>query len=595
MAQPLTRNDLKRALGLCKDSFLIAGTFSFFINLLMLAPAFYMMQTFNRVLSSGSHMTLVMLTLILVFLLVTMGLLEWVRSRMLVRVSSKLDDLLKDRMFDTSFRQSLYSGGAVSDAQPLKDLDGLRQFMTGNGFFAFFDAPWLPLYLLVLFIFSPWYGAIGVFAATVLIVLAVFNERRTARLIEESAKQLNAAQNVASTNLRNAEVIESMGMLEPIRRRWRRHAAESLYWQTVASEKASGFSTGSKVFRLTVQSLILGMGAVLVLDHQISPGAMIAGSILLGRALAPVDVLIGSWRQFVTARTQYRRLVELLDRIPPEQPRMSLPPPKGRITAEQAVIGPIHQQKPIVKGVSFEIAAGETVAIIGPSASGKTTLVRGILGIWPPMAGKIRLDGAEIQHYNRRELGPYLGYLPQDIELFAGTVAENIARFDEVVPEKVVAAAQAAGVHELILQLPQGYDTQIGPGGVNLSGGQRQRIALARALYGDPVLVVLDEPNSNLDDQGEAALARCIQGLKARGATTLLVTHRPNILRLVDRIMVMADGKIVLFDTRDKVLAALKAAENQARAARGAQARGGGGAPQVTAEPKVAAGREGGR
>ena len=529
-----------------------------FINLLMLAPPFYMMQSYDRVLSSGNKFTLLMLTVILVALLATMGALEWVRSRVLVRTSSKLDDLLTDRMFDTSFRQSLYSAGNNSDAQPLKDLNGIRMFMTGNGFFAFFDAPWLPLYLAVMFMFSPWYGVIAVVAAVVLVTIAVFNERSTAPLYEESAKHQMKAEKTAATNLRNAEVIESMGMLDNIRGRWRNSSGESLYWQSTASDKAAGFSSSSKVFRLTVQSLILGMGALLVLDHQVSPGAMIAGSILLGRALAPLDVLVGSWKQFVTARSQYKRLNELMDQIPPDSEKMTLPVPKGNFVLEQVIVAPPLSKKPVIKGASFAIKAGESVAVIGPSASGKSTLARALLGIWPAMSGKVRLDGADINHYNRNELGPYVGYLPQDIELFEGTVAENIARFGDVDSEKVLTAANAAGVHDLILQLPEGYDTQIGSGGNALSGGQKQRVALARALYDEPNIVVLDEPNSNLDDQGEIALGKAIGELRNRGATTILVTHRPNILGMVEKVMLVIDGKIAAFGPRDKVLEAMK-------------------------------------
>jgi ATP-binding cassette, subfamily C, type I secretion system permease/ATPase len=497
-------------------------------------------------------------------LLITMGLLEWARSRVLVRTSSKLDDLLNDKMFNTSFKQSLYSGGTVSDAQPLKDLNGLRMFMTGNGFFAFFDAPWLPIYILVMFFLSPYYGMIAVFASIVLICVALYNEKTTAPLFEESSQHQRQAELIASTNLRNAEVIESMGMLDNIRNRWKGHATKSLYWQSHASEKASGFSTGSKVFRLTVQSLIMGTGALLVLSGDISPGAMIAGSILLGRALAPIDVIIGSWKQFVTARSQYVRLNELLDQMPEEKEKMTLPAPKGNFKVEQAVIGPPKQNLPVVKGVSFEIKAGETVGIIGPSASGKSTLARGLLGIWPTLQGIVRLDGANIQHYNRHEIGSHIGYLPQDVELFSGTVSENIARFGELDSEKVVAAAQAAGVHEMILQLPGGYDTQIGQGGSALSGGQRQRVGLARALYGEPIIVVLDEPNSNLDEAGEAALAKALISIKKRGSTTVLITHRPNILGVVDKVMVMAEGQVALFDTRDKVFETMKAANSQA-------------------------------
>ena len=558
MAKPLTKNDLQQALSLCKGTFISAAVFSMFINILMLAPAFYMMQTYDRVLSSGSHLTLLMLTLILVLLLATMGGLEWVRSRLLVRASSKLDNLLADKMFDASFKQSLQTGGAASNAQPLQDLNGIRQFMTGNGFFAFFDAPWLPVYILVMFMFSPWYGLVAILASVVLVALAVANEKSTAPLIEEAGRHQAQAQNAAAVNLRNAEVIESMGMLDNLRNRWRSKSAESMYWQNKASDRAGAFSSGSKFFRMIIQSLILGVGAILVLDQQVSPGAMIAGSILLGRALAPIDLLIGSWRTFVTTRVQYNRLNELLDQMPGDNEKMSLPAPKGVVRVEQVVIAPPNSKNPVVKGVSFGIDAGETVAIIGPSASGKSTLARGILGIWPPLAGKVRLDGAEINHYNRRELGAYVGYLPQDVELFDGTISENISRFGDIDADKVVEAAKAAGVHEMILQLPNGYDTHIGQGGAGLSGGQRQRIGLARALYGDPVLVVLDEPNSNLDDQGETALAHCLQGLKARGNTVVLITHRPSILGIVDKIMVLADGKVALFDTRDKVLETMR-------------------------------------
>lgn len=572
MAKPLNKNDLQRALSLCKDSFVTAGVFSMFINLLMLAPSFYMMQAFNRVLTSGNKVTLLMLTLILVALLITMGLLEWARSRVLVRTSSKLDNLLNDRMFDTSFKQSLYSAGTVSDAQPLKDLNGLRTFMTGNGFFAFFDAPWLPLYILVMFFLSPYYGMLAIFASVVLVCVALYNEKTTAPLFEESAKHQGQAELIASTNLRNAEVIESMGMLDSIRNRWKTHATQSLYWQSHASDKAAAFSTGSKVFRLTIQSLIMGTGALLVLAGEISPGAMIAGSILLGRALAPIDQIIGSWKQFVMARTQYTRLNQLLDQLPADQEKMTLPQPTGRFKLENAVIGPPKMNMAIVKGVNFDIDPGDTVGVIGPSASGKSTLARGLLGIWPTIQGVVRLDGANIQHYNRSELGPHVGYLPQDVELFSGTVSENIARFGDVDSEQVIAAAQSAGVHEMILQLPNGYDTQIGLGGSALSGGQRQRIGLARALYGAPTVVVLDEPNSNLDESGEVALAKAIQSLKQRGSTTILITHRPNILSVVDKVMVMAEGKVALYDSREKVFETMKEANNQAAKMRKAAA-----------------------
>lgn len=567
----INKNDLQTALRLCKSSFIYAGVFSFFINMLMLVPSFYMLQVYDRVVGSGNTLTLLMLTLIMVFLLSTMGALEWVRSRILVRVSSRLDSLMSGKLFDISHKQSLYSGGSVTSAQPLQDLNGLRTFMTGNGFFAFFDAPWLPLYMAVMFMFHPVFGFIGIFSAVVLVLIAVANEKMTANLFAESAKEQQIAQTVASTNLRNAEVIESMGMLNNIRQRWHERSKQSLYWQSEASDQAGIYTNVSKIFRLVMQSLTLGVGAWLTIHQEITPGLMIAGSILLGRALAPIDLIIGSWKGFVTARTQYQRLNQLLDQIPPDMERMSLPAPKGAIRFEQAMIGPPLSKTPVIKGVSFAIQPGDTVAVIGPSAAGKSTLARGLLGIWPPMNGKIRLDGAEITSYNREEIGPYLGYLPQDIELFDGTISENIARFGDVDAVKVVAAAQAAGVHEMILRLPQGYDTVIGQSGGALSGGQRQRVGLARALYGDPVLVVLDEPNSNLDDQGELALAQALRGLKLRGATTVLITHRPSILNMVDNIMVLADGQVAAYGPANKVLEQMRTAKATATAAQPAK------------------------
>lgn len=561
MVKPLNRNELQEALRICKGSFITAGVFSMFINLLMLVPPFYMLQTYDRVISSGNKVTLLMLTLIMVFLMATMGGLDWVRSRVLVRASSKMDTMLADKMFNTSHKQALYSSGTVTDAQPIKDLEGLRTFMTGNGFFAFFDAPWLPFYIAIMFMFHFWFGVVAIIAAIALVIIALLNEKVTAPLFAEASKEQSIAQHVASTNLRNAEVIESMGMLDNIRNLWREKAQGALYWQSLASDKASGFTSFSKVFRLVTQSLTLGLGALLVLNQELSPGAMIAGSILLGRALGPIDLLIGSWKPFVAARSQYVRLNALLDKIPADTQKMTLPTPKGAIALEQVVLGPPGAKTPILKGVNFTVDPGDIVGVIGPSASGKSTLARGILGIWPAMNGVVRLDGADIKHYNREEIGPYVGYLPQDIELFAGTVSDNIARFGSVDSQKVVAAAMAAGVHELIQRLPNGYDTQIGLGGNALSGGQRQRIALARALYDSPAVVVLDEPNSNLDDAGELALTSAIAGLKERGCTTIIITHRPNILNAVDKILVMREGTVAGYGPKDKVLEAMKAGQ----------------------------------
>jgi ATP-binding cassette subfamily C protein EexD len=471
--------------------------------------------------------------------------------------------LLGKRLYDLSFKRSLYTGGAQSSAQPLQDLSGLRHFLTGPSLFAFFDAPWLPVYLTVMFLFHPLIGTVALIAAIILAVIAIANEKMTSQPLAEANKEHMVATAATTTNLRNAEVIESMGMLPKVRGKWEEQNHKVLFWQAKASERSGYFTSASKTFRVSVQSFILGVGAYLVIQQEVTPGVMIAGSILLGRALSPIDQMIGAWKGFVTARAQYGRLNELLSKIPPTPERMSLPAPKGAITAQRALITPPGAQAPVVKGVSFEIQPGEIVGIIGPSAAGKSTLARGILGIWPTVGGAIRIDGAESASYNREELGPYIGYLPQDIELFDGSISENIARFGDVDAEQVVQAAKDAGVHEMVLCLPQGYDTIIGQSGGVLSGGQRQRIGLARALYGNPSIVLLDEPNSNLDDQGEKALSAAIATLREKACTTLMITHRASVLSQVEKLMLMNDGLVVGFGPRDEILRKMKAAQEK--------------------------------
>jgi ATP-binding cassette, subfamily C, type I secretion system permease/ATPase len=557
------KTDLQNTLDQCRESFLTVGFFSLFINLLMLVPAFYMLQVYDRVISSGSTTTLAMLTLIMLFLLGTMGSLEWVRSRILVRVSTKIDVLLGNRLHDVSFKRSLQTGGTQATNQPLRDLNGLRSFLTGPSLFAFFDAPWLPIYLLVMFMFHPLIGVVGLIAAIVLAAIAIANEKMTSEPLAEANKEFMVASAATSRNLRNAEVIESMGMLSRIRGKWEERNSKALFWQAKASDRSGIFTSVSKTFRVSVQSSILGVGAYLVIQQEVTPGVMIAGSIILGRALSPIDQMIGAWKGFVSARAQYGRLNEVLEKIPATPEKMSLPAPIGAISAERALITPPDAPSPVVKGVSFKIEPGEIVGIIGPSAAGKSTLARGILGIWPTVSGAIRIDGAESSSYSREELGPYIGYLPQDIELFDGSISENIARFGDVDAEQVVQAAKEAGVHDMILCLPQGYDTIIGQSGGVLSGGQRQRIGLARALYGSPSIVLLDEPNSNLDDQGEKALNAAIESLKQRACTTLMITHRASVLSQVQKLMLMNDGLVVGFGPRDEVLRKMKAAQKQ--------------------------------
>jgi len=553
-----TKSDLEKALNLCKGAFLSAAGFSMIINFLMVVPSIYMLQVYDRVVPTGNQSTLLMLTLIMIVLFITLGALEWVRSQILVRVSTRLETMLNERLFHIAFKQSLYSGGQRASSQALDDLTGLRQFMTGNGLFAFFDVPWMPVYIALMFVFHPWYGWAAVFTAIVLAIIAVVTEKTTGKILAEANNLAISGRGQLNRNLKNAEVIESMGMLGNIRKRWFNGALKVLELQAVASSRAGLLTSLSKIIRLSSQSLILGLGAYLVILHEITPGLMIAGSILLGRALAPIDLMIATWKGFISARSQYQRLNEMLKQNPVDQEKMTLPDPQGRLQVEAAVVVPPGAKLPAIKGISLSIEKSDTVGVLGSSGAGKSTFARALLGIWPTADGTIRLDGAEIFTWNRQQLGNFIGYLPQDIELFDGTIGENIARFGAVDPEKVVEAAKMADVHELILRLPEGYDTFIGANGGNLSGGQRQRIGLARALYGNPILVVLDEPNSNLDEQGEKALENAIQKLKERKSTVIIITHRHNVLAKVDKLLILQDGALAVYGPRDQVIAHLQ-------------------------------------
>jgi ATP-binding cassette subfamily C protein EexD len=558
-------SSLKKALKACRESFISVGFFSFFINALMLVPTFYMLQVYGRVITSGSLTTLAMLTLIMTALVLTLGSLEWIRSRIMVRVSTRLDVLLSRQVYRASFKRALDSGGMDASAQSLNDLTGLRQFLSGNGLFAFFDAPWLPIYIAVMFLFHPWFGWVATGSALLLLALAVLNERLTGPALAQANKEHIGATLHTTKNLRNAEVIESMGMLETLMDRWGRRQRNVLLLQSLASDRGAIISTLSRTFRLLVQSLVLGLGAYLAVDHQVGAGLVFAGSVLLGRALAPIDLIIGSWKGFIAARSQYGRLNDVLDKLQAQPERMSLPAPQGHVQVENLVVAAPGSRTPIIKNISFSAPAGCTVGIIGPSAAGKSTLARALIGVWPPQHGVVRLDGADISAWDKQQLGPYIGYLPQDIELFEGTVGENIARFAEVDSAKVILAAMTAGVHEMILLLPDGYDTVIGSEGIMLSAGQRQRIGLARALYGNPRLIILDEPNSNLDDVGDRALAGAVQQLKLTGATLFVITHRTNIVSQLDRLMVLNAGVISIYGPREHVLAELNAQRQQAQ------------------------------
>jgi len=537
--------------------FMYAGFFSALVNLLMLVPIIYMMQIFDRVVSSGSYSTLTMLTLLMAFLTFAMGGFEWVRSMILISASNRIEKNLRQRVSDATFKRALLTGGSVSNMQPINDLSSLRQFLTGNGLFAFFDAPWFPIYVFIMFLFHPLFGVGAIFACTVMIALAYVTERTTSKKLQDANTQSTHLNNQISNSLKNSEVISAMGMTEDLRHRQEARFDQVLSLQTEASRSAGILQSLSKTFRLVMQSLMLGLGAFLAISGEISPGMMIGGSLLLGRALAPIDMLVGTWKGFVLARGQYDRLGLLLNQIPKDAETMTLPEPTGKLSVEQLMVVPPGSKNIVVRGVSLELVPGEALGIVGPSASGKSCLARALLGIWPAYSGKVRLDGADIAAWNRTELGPFVGYLPQDIELFDGSISNNIARFGDIDPEKVVEAAKTAGVHDLILRLPQGYDTLIGGSGGILSGGQRQRIGLARAIYGMPKYLVLDEPNSNLDDQGERELVEAIRRIKAGGATVIVITHRTMVLQCVDKILVMRDGAAHSFGPRDQVLAAL--------------------------------------
>jgi len=547
-------SELRRALGSCRGGLLAAGLFSFCINVLHLASPLYMMQVYDRVLNSRSGATLLMLTIITAGMMVVSAALEVTRARVLVRAGAIFDERLNVRLFDGIFERQLRTP-RTQRAQPLQDLTTLRQFMTGSGLFAFFDAPWAPVFLLILFLLHPILGMIALGGAGIVFLLALATEFATRSPLARANAESIAGLQFTETSLRNVEAVEAMGMLPGIRRRWRQRHRRMLGLQARASDRAGLLSSASRFTRVLLQTVMLGGGAYLAIGNEITPGMMIAASIISGKALAPIDLAVANWNGLINARVAYQRLDELLGVVPPKGERMDLPAPTGRVSAENVLACPPGGHIPTIKNVSFAIEAGEAVGIIGPSAAGKSTLARLLVGVWLPHAGTVRLDGADVSNWPRDKLGPHIGYLPQDIELFEGTVAENIARFGEIDAACVVEAARKAGIHDMILRLPKGYDTALGDGGGTLSGGQRQRMGLARALYGNPSFLVFDEPNSNLDDEGEAALVAAIRNLKDAGRTVVIITHRPSVLAHVDKVMVVRAGMIQLYGPRADVLA----------------------------------------
>jgi PrtD family type I secretion system ABC transporter len=561
-ATRVEKKELMAVLLSFKSTFVYIGLFSFVVNILLLVPAIYMLQIYDRVLASQNQDTLLMLTVIMVMMYVIVGFLEWIRSQLLIRLGNRMDQRLSGKVFRAAFEKSLHFGSANA-TQYFYDLTNVRQFLTGSGLFAFFDSPWTPIFIAVIFYMHPLLGVFSIVSAVFLLCMAILTELVSKKPLSEANKLHNIANTFAGANLRNAEAIEAMGMLSHVRDHWYQKHERFLKLQAVASERASVITSVSKFARLTSQSLILGVGAYLAIKNIITPGMMIAASILMGRALSPVEMAIGIWKQFVSTRGSYKRLEEILGAFSEREKGMSLPPPTGKMVVSNLIAVPPGSTRQILKGVSFGVAPGEAVSIIGPSAAGKTTLARMIVGIWQPLAGVVRLDGVDVSTWDKEELGQFIGYLPQDIELLDGTLAENIARFGEIDPEKVVSAAKATGIHEMVLQFPGGYDTPIGDGGMVLSGGQKQRIALARAIYDDPVLIVLDEPNSNLDDAGELALVQTLLKLKEAKKTVFVITHRTSILSVVDKILLLVNGVIQAYGPRDEVLVLLKKAQQQ--------------------------------
>lgn len=540
----------------CRKALLPVVTFSAFINILMLTVPLYMLQVFDRVLTSQSEETLLFLTFIAVGAILTLSGLEAVRSRLFVRVSVWLNARLSGDILKNSISNALGTAGK-GGARGLRDLETVRSFATGPGIFPLLDAPWAPIFLGVMFLLHPIIGWIATIGAAVLFGMALVNEYATRPLLDQAAGASNKSVQRAEAAVRNADVIEAMGMAPNLVKRWNTDNADAIRLQAMASDRAGTISSTVKFLRFGIQLLVMGVGAYLAISQEMSPGAMIAGSIIMGRALAPVEQAIGTWKGLIAARAAYQRIKILLDGAEVETAGMPLPRPQGRLTAVNATYHLPNHPEPILKGISFELEPGEALGLVGPSAAGKTTLARLIVGSLAPTMGAMRLDSASLAEWASADRGQYVGYLPQDVELFDGTVQENIARMGEAPSQAVIEAAQLAGVHEMILHLPDGYDTQIGEGGAVLSGGQRQRIALARAMFGDPMLVVLDEPNSNLDREGDAALRKAIISLRERGATLVVIAHRPNILEQVDKVLVLRDGQVDMFGPKDEVVAKL--------------------------------------
>ena len=553
-AQKQTRGEISSALLASRAAFASTALFSCLVNILMLTGPLFMLQVYDRVLTSGSVPTLVALIAIVIALYAYYGFLEYLRARILVRIGRRVEERLRDRVFDSMAEHALRRTQGIG-GQPVNDLATIRQFLSGQGPFAFLDMPWVPVYLLVIFLMHWVLGVASVIAAIVIFILALWSEKATRGPLAEANSAMVKSSIMTDESRRNSEALHSLGMRGAVRKKWAEMQQVALDHQTVANDVGGSLSAASRVLRLMVQSGILALGAYLALQHEISAGAMIAASIIMGRALAPVEQAVASWQQFLGFRKALERLGNILASVPAVANRMKLPQPTGKLEVENLIVQLPGAEKPILQGISFTVEPGHGIGVIGPTGAGKSTLARALVGVMPITRGTVRLDGATHDQRDLDEAGKLIGYLPQDIQLFDGTAAQNIARFDVAAdPVKIVEAAQLANVHDLIMRLPKGYDTPLGENGARLSAGQRQRVALARCLYGDPVLFVLDEPNSNLDAEGEAALDRAIRVSMERGASVVVIAHRPSALASIQQILVLSEGRTVALGPRDEIL-----------------------------------------
>jgi ATP-binding cassette subfamily C exporter for protease/lipase len=550
------RSILTRQLWIFRKEFLWVGIFSMIANVLMLTPSIYMLQVYDRVMKSQNELTLLMVTLFMILFFGIMAFSEWIRSRLLVRVGVRLDESFNSLVFNSSFDAWL-NNAQERGQNAFVDLYNVRQFLTANGIIAFFDTPWTPVYITVIFLLNPFLGWLSVFFAFIQLAIAVLSHYLSTREIEVSTEAGNDSSRYVQSKLRNIEPIYAMGMLGNIREHWSSLHEQSLATMDNSLERQHRLQAFTKFVRYTMQSLTLGAGGLMVIQGKMSAGSMIAANLLMSRALQPLDLVVATWRPFVQAKAAFFRLEKLLEEYSGRYGAESLPIPTGAVKLEDLTASVSGRQEPVLHSINAEIAAGNVVVIIGPSGAGKSTLARCILGIWPKREGKVLLDGTPVEKWRREELGPHIGYLPQDIELFDGTIAENIARFSELDSEKVIEAARKSGIHDMVLRFPNGYDTPIGDAGSILSGGQRQRLGLARAIYGNPAVVVLDEPNANLDDVGERSLKQAVNELRQAGKTVILITHRPGLISVADQLMVMQQGRLMMSGPRDQVIAKL--------------------------------------